>query len=154
MTSDKLSFDRVPSDFPRKFGGSVSGVQNKLIVRMIDGRFVEGMTEDELWVRYEACQHLATKLTEHASRKRSEYAELSLGDFLRRLRAGAVKKGWDLTSEELDWVMGRVAVTLGGSLQDALYRITVDANWIGALSTSTNPPVESLIDRVRAKLEQ
>lgn len=154
MTSDKPVSELVPTDFPRSCGGSVSGAQNKLIVRKVDGRFVDGMTDEELWVRYEACQHLATKLTEHASRERSEYAELSFGDFLRRLRAGAVKKGWDLTSEELDWVMGRVAVTLGGSLEDALYRITVDANWIGALSTSTNPPVESLIDRVRAKLEQ
>ncbi len=154
MTSDKPAIERIPADFPRSYGGSVGGAQYKLSVRKIDGRFVHGMTEEELFVRYDACQHLATKLSEHASRKRSQYAELSLGDFLRRLRAGAVKKGWDLTSEELDWVMGRVAVALGGSPEDARYHITLDANWIGSLSTSTNQPVESLIDRVRAKLEQ
>ncbi len=152
MTSDKLSFDRVPSDFPRKFGGSVSGVQNKLIVRKIDGRFVEGMTEEELWVRYDACQDLATKLAEYAIRKRSRYAELSIREFLRRVRAGVVKKGWDVTPGELDWVMTRVTLAMGGGPADVPGRPTLDANRVAAHPDSPQHHVETLVDRVRADL--
>lgn len=114
MTSNQQANKQVPADFPRPYGGSLSGAQNKLSVRKIDGQFVDGMTDEELWVRYEACQDLVTKLVEHAIRKRSQYAELSLKEFLRRLRAGVVNKGWDLTGEELDWVMQRVAAAMGG----------------------------------------
>lgn len=155
MTSDKHSFDRVPSDFPRRCGGSVSGVQNKLIARKIDGWFfVDGMTDEELWVRYDACRDLALKLAEHAKAKRVQYAELSLPEFLRRLRAGAVKKGWDLAPEELDWVMGSVAVAMGGEPGDVPGRPTWDASWFAISQVPTEAPVETLVDRVRAKLLQ
>lgn len=154
MTSDKHSFERVPSDFPRKLGGSVSGAQNKLCVRKIEGRFVAGMTDEELWVRYDACRDLAMKLTEHAMRKRSQYAELNLKEFLRRLRAGVVKRGWDLAAEELDWVLLRVAVAMGGEPDDAPGQLTWDASWFAISQVPTEAPVETLVDRVRAKLLQ
>lgn len=154
MTSDTTVIELVPADFPRSCGGSVSGAQNKLIVRKFDGRFVAGMTDEELWVRYDACRDLVMKLTEHAKAKRVQYAELSLPEFLRRLRAGAVKKGWDLAPEELDWVMGSVAVAMGGGPGDVTDRITVDVKWFALLPVSMEAQVETLVDSVRARLLQ
>ncbi|MEO3711470.1 hypothetical protein [Roseateles flavus] len=155
MTSDKPFSELVPADFPRPCGGSVSGVQNKLIARKIDGRFiVDGMTDEELWTRYDTCRDLATKLTEHAKAKRDQYAELSLPELLRRFRAGVVKRGWDLDAEELDWVMRRVAVAMGGEPDDAPGQLTWDASWFAISQVPTEAPVETLVDRVRAKLLQ
>lgn len=155
MTSDKPFSELVPADFPRPCGGSVSGVQNKLIARKIEGRFiVDGMTDEELRERYFACQELAAKLVAHANSKRGQYAELSLKEFLRRYRAGVVKRGWDLAAEELDWVMRRVAVATGGEPDDAPGQPTWDASWFAISQVPTEAPVETLVDRVRAKLLQ
>jgi hypothetical protein len=108
----------VPKDFPRPGMAGVSGAQPKLVGRMIHGRFVEGWTDEELLTRYEVCRNLAEQLTEYAKRKRAQMAELPLKEFLRRLRAGVVKKRWDIAAEELTWVMGRVAVAMGGGPKD------------------------------------
>jgi len=109
----------VPSDFPRTREGSLSGLQPKLSARLIDGQVVAGMTEDELFARFEACQDLVVQLAEYAKRKQALNPAPSLKDFLRRLRQAVVSKGWDLDVLELDWVMQRVAVELGGSPADA-----------------------------------
>ncbi|MDC6168388.1 hypothetical protein [Paucibacter sp. XJ19-41] len=155
MTSNKRAIDNVPSDFPRPCGGALSGVQNKLIARKIEGRFiVDGKPDQELWVRYDACRDLVTKLTERAIWKRSEYAELSLEEFLRRFRAGVTKKGWDLAADELDWVMRRVAVAMGGELGDVPDRMTLDVKWFALPPVSAEVQVETLVDSVRARLIQ
>lgn len=108
----------VPKDFPRLGLAAVSGAQPKLAGRMLHGRFVEGMTEQELLTRYEACRDLTEQLVEYAKRKRVQMSEMPLKEFLRRLRAGVVMKRWDITAEELTWVMGCVAVALGGGRAD------------------------------------
>lgn len=154
MTSDKPVIELVPADFPRSSGGSVSGAQSKFIVRKIDGRFVGGMTDEELWVRYDACRDLVMKLTEHSKAKRDQYAELSLREFLRRFRVGVVKKGWDLAPEELDWVMRRVSAAMGGEPNDVPDRMTFDVQWFPLSPVSTEAQVETLVDSVRARLLQ
>lgn len=152
MTGDKQASDRVPADFPRPCGGSVSGAQNKLSVRKIDSRFVAGMTEQELWVRYDACRDLAMKLAEHAKAKHVQYAELSLSEFLRRLRAGVVKRGWNLAAEELDWVMRHVAAGMGGGPGDGQSRAALDVSRLAPGAGSAEMQVETLVDCMRAKL--
>lgn len=154
MTSDTPVIELVPADFPRSCGGSVSGAQNKLIVRKFDGRFVAGMTDEELWVRYDACRDLVMKLTEHAKAKRVQYAKLSLPEFLRRLRAGVVKRGWNLAAEELDWVMRHVAAGMGGGPGDGQSRAALDVNRLTPGPGSAEMQVETLVDCVRAKLLQ
>lgn len=108
----------VPTDFPRRGVASVGGAQPKLVGRMVHGRFVEGWTDDELLTRYEACRDLAEQLSEYAKRKRVQMPELPLREFLRHLRASVERKCWDIDAEELNWVMGRVAVTMGGGAGD------------------------------------
>ena len=108
----------VPEDFPRHAPAGLSGAQPKLAGRLVTGRFIEGLTETELQARYEGCRDLAEQLAEYARRKRVQMAELPLKEFLRRLRAGVVKKRWDVNADELAWVMGRVAVAMGGGPAD------------------------------------
>lgn len=109
----------VPPDFPRRADGALAGMQPKLAGRLIGGKFVVGETAEELIERYDACRDLAEQVTANARRKRLQYADLTLREFLRRLRKGVVAKGWDLEAEELDWLMRQVAVGLGGRPEEA-----------------------------------
>jgi len=110
---------RVPPDFPRRADGALPGVQPKLVGRLIGGKVIVGETAEELAERYDACRDLAEQVTASALRKRSQYADPALQEFLRRLRKGVVAKGWDLDSRELDWLMREVAVGLGGRPEEA-----------------------------------
>ncbi|CAG9219300.1 conserved hypothetical protein [Paraburkholderia caribensis] len=101
----------IPDDFPRESAsGSVAGAQPKLLVREIDGRYRSGLTDDELWTRYDACEDLAGQLVGYASRKMSEFG-LSLEDALRRVETGLEAKvasgQWILSRGELAWLMRR-----------------------------------------------
>lgn len=135
----------VPADFPRRSEGALSGVQPKLAARLIDGTFVVGETGGELVARFDACQDLATQLTELATRKRVQYAELPLKEYLRRLAKGVVNKGWDLDDRELGWVMRQVAVGLGGSPADAPGQEEVLVTFASATAPAP-APVPSVVD--------
>ena len=140
----------VPPDFPRRGEGALSGVQPKLAARLIEGTFVVGETGEELVARYDACQDLATELTELAVRKRVRYAELPLKEYLRRLAKGVVNKGWDLDDRELDWVMLQVAVGLGGGPADALCLEVLVAPALATPRAYT--PVPSVVDLALSRL--
>lgn len=61
---------RVPDDFPKEPDlGSVTGVQPKLLVREVDGRYQSCLAAGQLWVRYDACEDLASQLSAYVSRK-------------------------------------------------------------------------------------
>lgn len=111
--------DQVPPDFPRRAAGALAGVHPKLAARLIAGKVVVGETAEELVERYDACRDLAEQVTQSARRKRVQYADLTLQEFLRRLRKGVVAKGWDLDAQELDWLMRQVAVGLAGRPEEA-----------------------------------
>lgn len=150
--SEQADASLVPPDFPRRGEGALSGVQPKLAVRLIDGKFVGGETAEELVVRYEACQDLATQLTEHAKRKWVEHAELPLREFLRRLRKGVVNKGWDIDARELDWVMLKVAVAMGGCLEDVLRQEPLLP--VCGAEAPAHRYVETFVDRALSKLKR
>ncbi len=101
----------VPDDFPRAPApGVVSGAQPKLLVREMGGRYHTGLTDDELWTRYDVCEDLAGQLAEYASRKMS-VPGLSLDDALQRVEKGlSAKVGarlWDFSRDEMTWLMKR-----------------------------------------------
>lgn len=142
--SEQADTNQVPPDFPRRGDASLPGVQPKLAARLIDGAFVVGETGEELAARFDACQDLATQLTELATRKRVRYAELPLKEYLRRLAKGVVNKGWNLDDRELGWVMLQVAVGLGGGPADA-----PGEEVFVTFTTTTAPapaPVPSVVD--------
>lgn len=103
----------VPEDFPRSpHPGSVSGFQRKVPVRMVDGKFVDGWTDAELWERYDNCADLVEQLTAYCHRKLAELPGATPENLLPRVRLGVLNKGWDLTEPELQWIMERVGARI------------------------------------------
>ncbi|NPT38324.1 hypothetical protein [Paraburkholderia xenovorans] len=101
----------VPEDFPREPSpGLLPGTQPKLLVREMDGRYYTGLTNEELWTRYDACEDLAGQLAEYALRKMSA-AGLSLDDALRQVEKGLKAKvgagKWDFSNAEIAWMLHR-----------------------------------------------
>jgi hypothetical protein len=102
---------RVPDNFPREPElGSVAGVQPKLLVLEVDGRYQRGLSEEQLWVRYDACEDLAAQLTEYAMRKISS-SGMSRDTALSRVEKGVRLKvdsdEWEFSQAEVAWVMKR-----------------------------------------------
>ncbi|UCV23594.1 hypothetical protein [Ferribacterium limneticum] len=108
----------VPNDFPRPVISAVAGVQPKLAVRLVDGQYVAGMTDAELYERYAGCEDLAQQLADYCRRKEREHPEWSRTFNLERARRGVATKvdsgRWEFSSAELEWLMRRCAVLLGG----------------------------------------
>src|SRR6185437_2733081 len=113
-----MTASRVPDDFPREPDlGCVTGVQPKLLVREVDGRYQSSLSEEQLWVRYDACEDLARQLSAYASRKIAT-SGLSLNVALTRAEKGVrlkVDSGeWDFSQAEMAWVMKRTQELLPG----------------------------------------
>lgn len=114
--SDVTTF--VPNDFPRHDTiSAVAGVQPKLVVRLVDGQYVAGMTDAELYERYSGCEDLAQQLADYCRRKATEHPEWSRAFNLERAARGLASKvesgRWEFSSAEQGWVMQRCAVLLG-----------------------------------------
>jgi len=113
----------VPDDFPREPPpGVLPGAQPKVLVREIDGRYHAGLTDDELWTRYDTCEDLAGQLAEYASRKMS-VSGMSVNDALKRIDKGLRTKvgagQWDFSRCELAWLMKRTRELLLAAANDA-----------------------------------
>lgn len=140
----------VPEDFPKRIPGSLPGAQLKISARLIDGRYVSGETEDERNERFSSCLYLATQLADYSRRRMIQSPAMRLPDFLRRLRIGVVSKEWDISAEELNWVMRRVAIELGGTSGDvATTEFQVDRSMT---TDEVRPKIESVVDAALAKL--
>lgn len=113
---------RVPDDFPREPDpGSVTGVQPKLLVREVDGRYQSDFTEEQLWVRYDACEDLASQLSAYVSRKIAA-SGLSPDVALTRAEKGVRLKvdagEWDFSRREVAWVIKRTRELLLAATDD------------------------------------
>ncbi|NCT98307.1 MAG: hypothetical protein GXD23_13135 [Comamonadaceae bacterium] len=112
MSNEQTS--KIPDDFPRQGPlGGVSGVQTKLLARKIDGRFISGPTQEELYARFDNCADLVKQLTEYVRRKLVSMPGTTVDELLPRVRRGTENKGWDVSSEEMDWIFRKVAEQLG-----------------------------------------
>jgi len=102
---------RLPDDFPREPDpGSVTGVQPKLLVREVDGRYQSVLTDEQLWVRYDACEDLARQLCAYASRKITSSGlspEVASVRAEKGLRLKVDAGEWDFSQREVAWVMKR-----------------------------------------------
>ncbi|CAE6853456.1 hypothetical protein [Paraburkholderia domus] len=110
---------QVPSDFPREPDpGSIAGVQPKLLVREVDGRYQSGLTDEQLWVRYDACEDLAGQLSGYVSRKINT-SGLSPDVALTRAEKGLRLKvdlgEWDFSEAEVAWVIKRTQQQLAAT---------------------------------------
>lgn len=98
----------VPMEFPREFSApTLPGAQTKFTARKIDGRFVVGLTESELYERWVYCEDLAQQLSDRTRRKQAaglvSDLDASYPETERRLRG----QGWDLSNDEVIWLMKR-----------------------------------------------
>jgi len=102
----------VPADFPRGNLAAVAGVQPKLCVRLIDGKYVSGWTEEELLCRYENCEDMAHQLVSYLIRKANENPdwtrEFNLNRVAMAMAAKAQRGEWDITTDEQAWIMARI----------------------------------------------
>lgn len=107
-----MNLNDVPEEFPRnRIPAVVTGVQPKIGVREIDGRYVAGQTEEERYERWDICEDLAQQLLRVARKDEAEHPEQSRETTLRRVRSSVSQKGW-CSEDELDWLIGRLAVLL------------------------------------------
>lgn len=102
---------RVPDDFPTEPDlGSVTGVQPKLLVREVDGRYQSGVSGEQLWVRYDACEDLASQLSAYVSRKIATSGlppHVALTRAEKGLRLKVDSGEWNFSQAEVAWVMKR-----------------------------------------------
>ncbi|MBC8748579.1 hypothetical protein F6X42_18820 [Paraburkholderia sp. WC7.3b] len=90
----------------------MAGTQPKVAVRLVDGKYVMGLTEEERWQRYDACEDLALQLAAYCTRKSTLNPEWTRECNLERAGRGMadkVRRGlWDVSPAEQRWVMARV----------------------------------------------
>lgn len=102
----------VPADFPwNPIPASLSGAQPKLAGRMIDGKFVVGLTAEERWVRWDMCEDLARQLVPKALHDAAKYPQNSNDFTLRRVRRAVEARSWT-EGLETDWLIERLRVLL------------------------------------------
>ncbi|EEA03496.1 conserved hypothetical protein [Burkholderia sp. H160] len=102
----------VPDDFPRELGlGIVSGAQPKLLLHGKDGQYYSGLTDHELWMRYDVCEDLTRQLAAYATRKISEFG-WTRDDALSRVGNSVARKisegSWEISVAESLWIMKRM----------------------------------------------
>ncbi len=103
----------VPDDFPRDLApAALSGAQPKLAVRLIDGKFVAGLTAEERCTRWNMCEDLAQQLVPKALKDAAKFPMHSHDVTLRRMRRAIERKGWT-ERPETDWLMARLRGLLG-----------------------------------------
>lgn len=109
---------KVPEDFPRiALAATMPGAQLKFTARKIDGRFVVGLTEEELCERWEYCEDLAQQLAARTHRKWAAGLISDLDVFYKETEQRVRGQGWDLSNDEVTWLMDRVR-QLTASSQD------------------------------------
>jgi hypothetical protein len=103
----------VPVDFPwDPTPALLSGTQPKLAGRMIDGRFVVGLTAEERFIRWDMCEDLAQQLVPKTLKDAAKFPSNSREVTLRRIRRAIEGKRWT-ERVETDWLMERLRVLLG-----------------------------------------
>jgi hypothetical protein len=101
----------VPEDFPREMlVGSLAGSNPKLLLRKVGDRYFAGLTPDELYERYDACEDLAQQLALYTQRK-IDSKGWGVDEALHRVEMGVENKvranAWDFSSAEIAWLMAR-----------------------------------------------
>ena len=80
--------------------------------------YTAGLSNDELWTRYDSCQDMARQLSAYVSRKMSEVS-WSLDETLGRVEQSVIRKvndgSWEYSFAEVRWIMKRTRELLSSS---------------------------------------
>ena len=99
----------VPKDFPcDPFPAALGGAQMKFAARLVNDRYVVGLTKEEREERYLMCEDMVVQLTAYVERKQTERKDLTLPQLLDGIDKSIRQKGWDIGHVEFDWVMRRL----------------------------------------------
>nr|WP_295784073.1 hypothetical protein [Rhodoferax sp.] len=96
----------VPEDFPRDpFPSGLSGTQPKFSARLIDGKYVVGLTQEERAERYVGCLDLVDQLAAYVNRKQVEKPDVTLAALVDNVASRIPHQGWELGLSEVDWMV-------------------------------------------------
>lgn len=99
---------RVPDDFPRDHTApTIPGAQTKFLARKIGGRYIVGLTEEELYARWDYCEDLAKQLAARTRRKMASGLVPDLEAFYQETERRVRGQGWDVNENEVQWLMKR-----------------------------------------------
>lgn len=117
MNTHPLPEKSTPEDFPRDQSmGAVTGVHPKLLVRKLGDSYRSGLTEEELYVRYDVCFDLVNQLVDYCHRKTAERPEWSQHELLQKVRkAVASRVEWDFSPAEIEWMMKKLTSRMSWS---------------------------------------
>lgn len=109
---DERLTSQVPTNFPwDPTPALLSGTHPKFAGRLIDGRFVVGLTAEERFIRWDLCEDLAQQLVPKTLKDAAKYPQNSREVTLRRMRRAIANKGWT-ERVETDWLMERLRALL------------------------------------------
>lgn len=106
--------ETVPSSFPRSgHQGYLPGYAPKHIARVVDGKFVVGLSDVELLDRYKKCELLSRDLVSYCTQKRAENPSWSAQFVIDRTGLKIEAQGFGLSRAEINWVLQQIAMTVG-----------------------------------------
>lgn len=122
MSAHPLPDKDTPEDFPCDYGaGAVAGVQPKLLIRKVGETYVSGLTDEELYVRYDVCFDLVNQLVDYCHKKLAERPEWSQNELLEKVqRAVAARLEWDFSPGEVQWMMTKLIARMNWSPSSSL----------------------------------
>lgn len=95
----------LPDDFPTNpLPAALAGTQTKFSARLINGKYVVGLTAEERSQRYLHCLDLVNQLIAYTQRKRVQKPEVPMGDVLHDIVNRIPLQGWGLGTPELEWI--------------------------------------------------
>lgn len=98
----------VPADFPRsQHTGALPGAAPKLLARLLGGKYIVGLTAEELAVRYVGCVDLVKQLQQVAGQFAERNPTWTALELYERLRRGIEheRHRWKLSPAEAEWVL-------------------------------------------------
>lgn len=104
--------DSIPDDFPLPVIGAVPGVQPKVLVRLIGGRYVGDPVPEEVQERYALCVDLVAQLISYAQRKQAEHPDWPRAEVQAKIASSLQQKSWGLSNAEIHWIAVRACASL------------------------------------------
>lgn len=99
------SRSKVPDDFPSDlFPSALAGSQTKFSARLIDNKFVVGLTPEERSQHYLQCLDVLNQLIAYTQRKLNQKPQVPRAEILDDIVKRIPLQGWDLSTPELAWI--------------------------------------------------
>jgi hypothetical protein len=96
---------QVPDDFPRELDlAALSGMQPKVSARLIEGRYVVGMTPVERLAQYLMCQDLVEQLLAYHQKHQQDDPPMDVEELVIRFYGTARRHQWPTTVLENLWI--------------------------------------------------